>query len=244
MASGRAAPPSAGAGGGGCRTPSSGAAALTCGAVRGAVRSCCLCVAAACGAPAQRTAAPDVGLGWQQKGGFLAQNFSQAPPLPPTPPARHKGRPAARRRGGPGGQGGPPTPGRGRGERWAGGGPCSGRECGGVPARGAGPEEPGPSGARPRVSPAAGGVLRLPPGSATEEAVGVRLSAHPSIPGWLKGCKLNSRAGLPRGPPLSDPGEGGLRGTPGARQSEGNHPVSPPALWVPPSPSRPLAWMG
>lgn len=72
-----------------------GPLSLTCGAERSGAELLPLC-GGRVRSPAQRTAAPDVGLGWQQKGGFLAQNFSQAPPLPP---GRHKG---GRRRGGPG----------------------------------------------------------------------------------------------------------------------------------------------
>lgn len=90
-------------------------------AERCAVRSCCLCVAAACGAPAQRTAAPDVGLGWQQKRWFFspkklcASSSSAPPPLPFSPgqAQRQAGRGAA-----PGGGAGwvsrpPPHPGPG-----------------------------------------------------------------------------------------------------------------------------------
>lgn len=73
-----------------------GGAALTCGAERSRAELLPLC-GGRVRSPAQRTAAPDVGLGWQQKGGFLAQNFSQAPPLPP---GRHKGRAAEGRPGG------------------------------------------------------------------------------------------------------------------------------------------------
>lgn len=84
-------------------------------AERCAVRSCCLCVAAACGAPAQRTAAPDVGLGWQQKRWFfspkkLCASSSSAPPPPPLFPG--PGTKAGGQRGGPrgGGQAGCPVP--------------------------------------------------------------------------------------------------------------------------------------
>lgn len=85
-------------------------------AERCAVRSCCLCVAAACGAPAQRTAAPDVGLGWQQKRWFfspkkLCASSSSAPP-PPPPLFPGPGTKAGGQRGGPrgGGRLGVPSP--------------------------------------------------------------------------------------------------------------------------------------
>lgn len=128
-------------GGEGSRAPSTGGGrpTLTCGAVRGAVRSCCLCVAAACGAPAQRTAAPDVGLGWQQKGGFFSPKLfvgSSSVVVPPAP-ARHKGRQAG---GGaaPGEQAAPHPPRPGRRGGGSTGVPAQAVDALGSPARGSG----------------------------------------------------------------------------------------------------------
>lgn len=156
-------------------------------AERCAVRSCCLCVAAACGAPAQRTAAPDVGLGWQQKRWFFspkklcASSSSAPPPLPFSPgqAQRQAGRGAA-----PGGGGrlGVPSPPPSR--PWVGGEGGGGRQ---VPT--------GHVAVCVCVSPPLPTLSHLPPGSASGVAFqGFFFFVVPTKPGgWGGGgCQLST----------------------------------------------------